>query len=315
MDSRAGTGAPSPWSIWAALLLIYVVWGSTYLAIKLNVETLPPLLSGGVRFLAAGGLLSLLLLARRGRAGMRVTQRELAACAAAGALLLVGGVGMVMLAETKIASSLAAIIASSAALWIVLLRLLTGERVAAATIGAAIAGLGGVALVVLPHADARASAVGVLIALGASISWATGSFVSRRLPLPADPFLATALEMLAGGAILLALGLARGEAAGLHLSAVSARSLGGLAYLAVAGSLVSFSAYVWLLRHVPISKVVTHQYANPLVAVLLGWAILSEEIGPNVLAGAALVVGSVAVVVRRESVSARAAEAATAETG
>ena len=210
MESRAGTGAPSPWRIWAALLLIYVVWGSTYLAIKLNVETLPPLLSGGVRFLAAGALLNLLLLARRGRAGMRVTRRELAACAAAGALLLVGGVGMVMLAETKISSSLAAIIASSAALWVVLLRLLTRERVAAATIAAAIAGLGGVALVVLPQADAHASAVGLLISLGASISWATGSFVSRRLPLPADPFLATALEMLAGGALLLALGIARG---------------------------------------------------------------------------------------------------------
>ncbi len=315
MDSRAGTGAPSPWSIWAALLLIYVVWGSTYLAIKLNVETLPPMLSGGVRFLAAGGLLYLLLLARRGRAGTRVSRRELAACVAAGAVLLVGGVGMVMVAETKISSSLAAIIASSVALWIIILRLVSGERLAAATIGAAIVGLGGVALVVLPQAGTHASAVGVLISLGSSISWALGSFVSRRMPLPADPFLTTAVEMLAGGAILLSLGLARGEAGGLDLGAVSARSLGGLAYLAVAGSLVAFSAYVWLLKHVPISKVVTHQYVNPLVAVLLGWAILSERIGPNVLAGAALVVGSIAVVVRRESGSARAAEAATAEAG
>jgi len=135
VDARAGTGgAPSPWSVWAALLLIYVVWGSTYLAIKVNVETLPPMLSGGIRFLVAGGILYLLLLARHGAGGTRVTRRELAACVVAGAVLLVGGVGMVMVAETRISSSLAAIIASSIALWIVILRLVSRERIARATV-------------------------------------------------------------------------------------------------------------------------------------------------------------------------------------
>ena len=312
MDARAGTGgAPSPWSVWAALLLIYVVWGSTYLAIKVNVETLPPMLSGGIRFLVAGGILYLLLLARHGAGGTRVTRRELAACVVAGAVLLVGGVGMVMVAETRISSSLAAIIASSIALWIVILRLVSRERIARATVGAALVGFGGVALVVAPGAGTDASLVGVLISLGSSVSWAVGSFLSRRAPLPRDPFLATAIEMLAGGVILLALGLATGEAADLDLGAVSGRSVAGLAYLSIAGSLVSFSAYVWLLRHVPISKVVTHQYVNPLVAVLLGWALLSEEITAVMLAGAALIVGSVAVVVRRESGTARDAVEAT----
>jgi drug/metabolite transporter (DMT)-like permease len=290
VDARAGTGGtPSRWSVWAALLLIYVVWGSTYLAIKVNIETMPPMLSGGIRFLVAGGILYLLLLARNGAAGTRVTGRELAACVVAGAALLV----------------------SSIALWIVILRLASRERVAAATVSAALVGFGGVALVAAPGAGADASMVGVLISLGSSISWAVGSFLSRRAPLPRDPFLATAVEMLAGGTILLALGLATGEAADFELGAISGRSVAGLAYLSIAGSLVSFSAYVWLLRHVPISKVVTHQYVNPLVAVLLGWALLSEEITAVMLAGAALIVGSVAVVVRRESGTAGDAAEAT----
>ena len=287
---------------WTALWTIYLVWGSTYLGIKVMVRTMPAFLSAGLRFGLAGAILATVL-ALRGRS-LRVSRRELAASAAMGATLLTFGVGVVTLAETRIASSVAAIIASSVPLQVVLLRSLARERVSRATLAGVVAGLCGVALVVVPASGGGSSLTGLLIMLSASVSWSLGSFFSRRLPLPADPFVATVWEMLAAGLFLGVLGLAAGEAADVHPAAFSGASLGAFAYLVVAGSLVGFSAYVWLLHHVPISKVVTHQYVNPVVAVLLGAAFLSEKLAWTTLLGAVLIVGSVFAVVRQETVPA-----------
>jgi drug/metabolite transporter (DMT)-like permease len=285
--------------IWAALLVVYVVWGSTYLGIKVVVETLPPFFSAGSRFLTAGAILASIL-ALRGTS-LRVTRRELAGSAVAGLLLLTFGVGVVHLAETRIDSSVAAMIAGTVPLQIIVLRTLAGDNPARATRLSTLAGLVGLGLVVAPGLGAGSTALGLAIMIGASISWSTGSFLSRRLSLPRNPFVATAYEMLAGGLFLSTASFARGEWAELDASAFALDSVIAWAYLVVTGSLVGFTAYAWLLRVAPISLVVTHQYVNPLVAIALGILLLGERPSPLTLAGALLVVGAVYVAVRAES--------------
>jgi drug/metabolite transporter (DMT)-like permease len=286
------------WKLWTALWIVYLVWGSTYLAIRVSVRTLPPFLSGGLRFVVAGALLAAWL-AWRGRS-LRVSLRELAAAALVGAALLTFGVGVVTYAETDIASSLAAILASSVPLQVVVLRGLFGKRPPALTLASVAVGLAGIGLVVVPGGGGESTATGLALMVGATVSWSLGSFFAGRLPLPGDRFVAAVYEMLSGGVLLLLLGLATGEAGDVDPSAFSAESIVALAYLGLVGSLVGFTAYMWLLGHAPISKVVTHQYVNPLVAIVLGAVFLGENLAVTTLAGAALVVGSVFAVVRRE---------------
>jgi drug/metabolite transporter (DMT)-like permease len=281
-----------------ALWTVYLVWGSTYLAIKISVRTLPALLSAGSRFLLAGALLALIL-TLRGRS-VRVTRRELVSSVLLGVTLLGLGVGMVTLAETRIDSSIAAMIAGSVPLQVILLRTLARERVATATRLSVVVGLVGLALVVVPGGEGASSAVGLAIMLAASVAWSLGSFFGHRLPVPEDGFVAATWEMLGAGVFLVLLGTATGELWTMEPAGFSAESLAALLYLAVAGTLVAFTAYVWLLRNAPISKVVTHQYVNPLVAIVLGAALLGEELTVATVAGAALIVGSVFVAVRRE---------------
>ena len=285
--------------LWTALWIVYLVWGSTYLAIKIAVRTLPPLLTAGTRFLAASAILALIaVVARR---SLRVPPREALAAAGLGVALLTLGVGLVHVAETRIESGVAAMIAGSVPLQIVVLRRLARERVARATAVAALVGLVGLAFVVGPGWSAGGSeAVGLLIMLTASVSWSLGSFASRRLRLPGDPFVASAYEMLGGGAVLLAVAVAAGELGDLDSSALQPGPLAAWVYLTVMGSVIGFSAYAWLLGNAPISQVVTHQYVNPLVAVALGALILDERPGPATLVGAALIVGAVAVTASRE---------------
>jgi drug/metabolite transporter (DMT)-like permease len=295
--------------VWAALLVVWVVWGSTYFGIKIVVETLPPLLSAGSRFLAAGALLALVL-ALRGKS-LRVTRRELGGSAIAGLLLLGLGVGVVHVAETRIDSSVAAMIAGTVPLQVIALRLASGENVARATRLSTLAGLAGLVLVVAPGLGAGSTALGLAIMIAASISWSTGSFFSGRLGLPRDPFVATVYEMLAGGLFLTIGATVFGEWGDLGRDAFALDSVAAWAYLVVAGSLVGFTAYAWLLRVAPISLVVTHQYVNPLVAIALGVLLLGERPSPLALVGAALVVAAVYVAVRAESPrSARPANAA-----
>jgi drug/metabolite transporter (DMT)-like permease len=288
--------------VWAALLVVWFVWGSTYFAIKIVVDTLPPLLSAGSRFLVAGMLVAAILTIRG--TSLRVTRRELGACALAGLLLLTLGVGVVHVAETRIDSSVAAMIAGTVPLQVILFRLASGESVSRATRLSTLAGLAGLGLVVAPGLGAGSTAIGLAIMISASISWSTGSFFSGRLGLPRDPFVATVYEMLAGGVLLSAGALALGEWRDVDSAAFAADSLAAWAYLAVFGSLVGFTAYAWLLRVAPISLVVTHQYVNPIVAVALGMLLLGERPNPASLGGALLVVAAVYVAVRAETASA-----------
>jgi drug/metabolite transporter (DMT)-like permease len=286
------------WKLLTALWTVYLVWGSTYVAIKISVRTLPALLSAGSRFLLAGALLALVL-SLSGRS-LRVTRRELAASALLGLSLLALGVGVVTLAETRIDSSIAAMIAGSVPLQVILLRTLARERIALATRLSVLVGLAGLAFIVVPGGEGASSAVGLALMLGASVSWSLGSFFGHRLPLPGDGFVATTWEMLSAGLFLLVLGVAAGELGTMEPAAFSLESVAAWLYLAVFGSLVGFTAYAWLLRNAPISKVVTHQYVNPLVAILLGAALLGEELSLTTGIGAALIVGSVFVAVSRE---------------
>ena len=297
-------GAPS-WMVWAALWVIYIVWGSTYLAIRVTVETLPPFLSGGVRFLVAGLIMFGVLALRRGIHEIRVTRREVGASALVGAALLFGGNGLVSLAEQEVSSSLAALIIASVPLWVILLRTLTGEKVSRATLAGVAVGFAGVALLVLPGGDSSANVAGLLTLVVASVSWASGSFFSSRLPLPRDPFVSTATQMVTGAVVLVAVGLVTGETSGLDPSEFSGASLAALAYLVTVGSLLAFTAYVWLLQNAPISKVATYAYVNPVIAIFLGWLILSESITTMILVGAAVIVSSVAFIVTKESAPAR----------
>ncbi len=289
---------PERWKIWTALGTIYVVWGSTYLAIKISVRTQPPLLSGGARF-AVAGLILAGVLAATGRS-LRVSPRELGSAVLLGVSLLTFGVGIVTVAETRIESSVAAMIAGSVPLQVVIWRTIARELVPQATRLAAAVGLIGLALIVAPDGSSGGStAVGLALMLGASISWSTGSFVSRRLPLPADPFVATVYEMLGGGIGALVLGLAVGER--LHRHDITTPTFLAWLYLVVVGSLIGFTAYAWLLRQAPISQVVTHQYVNPLVAITLGALLLGERLTALTLAGAGIVIGAVFVTVRHET--------------
>jgi drug/metabolite transporter (DMT)-like permease len=289
---------PARWKFLAALWTVYLVWGSTYLAIKVSVSTMPALLSAGTRFLLAGALLGAILLAT-GRS-LRVTRRELASSALLGLALLTLGVGVVTLAETHIDSSIAAMIAGSVPLQVVVLRTLARERVALATRLSVLAGLVGLALIVVPGGEGASSAVGLALMLGASMSWSLGSFFGQRLPLAGDGFVATTWEMLCGGFFLLVLGGLTGELGDVDPAAFSLESVAAWLYLAIFGTLVAFTAYAWLLRNAPISKVVTHQYVNPVVAIILGALLLDERLTASVAVGAALIVGSVFVVVRQE---------------
>jgi drug/metabolite transporter (DMT)-like permease len=285
--------------VWAALLVVYVVWGSTYLAIKVVVETMPPLLSAGSRFLVAAGVLAAILAVRG--SPLRVSGRELAACAAAGGLLLTLGNGMVHVAETRIDSSVAAMIVGTVPLQIVAMRIVAGDSPSRSTRVSALTGLFGLALVVAPGLGAGSTALGLAVMIAATVSWALGSFLSGSLGLPRDPFVAAVYEMAAGGFFLLLGALAFGEPAQLDGASFTASSIAAWLYLVVAGSLVGFSAYAWLLRVAPISLVVTHQYVNPLVAIALGMLLLGERPSPWTLVGALVVVGAVYTAIRAES--------------
>jgi drug/metabolite transporter (DMT)-like permease len=288
--------------LWAALATIYLVWGSTYLAIRVMVETMPPLLSAGVRFATAGAIFWLALRLLGGAERVRVTKAQVAGAALVGTLLCFGGNGLVTVAEQDVPSGLAALIIGSVPLWVVLMRSAHGDRVPRATLAGVVLGFAGLAVLVLPgDRPGDAPLWGVLLIVAASISWAAGSFYSKRTPLPEDALVSTAWQMLLGGAGMVLVGLVAGEAGGLDPAAFSAESIAAFSYLIVAGSLLAFTAYVWLLKNAPISTVATYAYVNPVIAILLGWAILSEEITLTVVVGAAAIVVSVAAVVRRES--------------
>lgn len=291
---------------WAALLVVYLVWGSTYLAIKVAIETLPVLLHGGVRFLTAGTILLVVLAVARPRS-LAMTARQFGTAALAGILLLLGGNGMVAVAEQRVSSGLAALLVAATPLWIVVLRFAFRDPPPRLTLLGVVVGFVGVAVLLLPGGGPAGGDAGhAALVVFAALSWAVGSYLTTRRPMPASPFAATAVEMLVGGAAMAALGLALGEGRGFHLAAVSGRSWAALAYLVVFGSLAAFTAYVWLLGNAPVSTVSTYAYVNPAVAVLLGALILGERLTAPVIVGGLVILAAVAIVVTAESRRARA---------
>lgn len=301
MSTQTSTRAPG-WLVWTALWTVYIVWGSTYLAIRVTVETLPPLLAMGVRFTIAGLIMYSVLLVRRGRVGVRITPRELLSCGMVGTALFLGANGMVAIAELQLPSSLAALIIASVPLWVILLRTIAGDRVRLGTLVGVVAGFSGVAILVLPgNRPDGVSLWAVGLIVFASASWAFGSFLSTRLELPKDLLVSSAYQMIGGGMALVIGGAIRGELAGFDASSWSGASLWAFFYLITIGSLVGFTAYAWLLQNAPLSKVATYAYVNPVVAIFLGWLILSEEISFMTIVGATVIVASVAFTVTKET--------------
>jgi drug/metabolite transporter (DMT)-like permease len=289
----------------AALLVVYVVWGSTYLGIRVVVKEAPPFLGMGSRYLAAGVLLGLLLSLRGGLRRLRVTRRELRGCATIGLLLPVLGNGLVSVGENLGApSGVTALLIAIAPLMIAIFRFASGDRPRGLSVFGLLLGFAGLAYLVLvgrhTGGDDRLPVGAALIVLFASTCWAFGSWVQPRLTLPRDAFVMTVHEMWIGGTILLVVGTLSGER--FDFAAYSGETWLAWGYLVVFGSMVAFSAYVWLLANAPISLVATYAYVNPVVAVALGALILDEPITSAVLVGGAVIVASVAIVISVERV-------------
>ena len=295
--------------VWVALATVYLIWGSTYLGIELAGETIPPLFAVGVRFLAAAALMFAFTAWRRGATVLKVGRRELLSCLLIGALLP-GANAILFVAERHVSTGLASLIIGAVPLWIVVMRVVTGDRPHRSALAGVAVGFGGLALLVRPSGGAPLWSL--LLVVCSSVMWATGSFLSGRLPLPRDSFAATSYEMLAGGLILLPIGLATTSP---HPSEFSGRSIFGWCYLVTFGSVVGYTAYVWLLDNAPIGKVATYAYVNPVVAIALGAIVLHESLTWTIVVGALLVLACVAIVVRRESASRDARPVPVAETG
>lgn len=299
----ATSSRPSTLAVAIALLIVYVVWGSTYLAIAVVVETLPPLLSAGLRFGFAGTVMIGALAAharfRRRVAIERPTGSHWRSAFVIGALLLLGGNGGVVLAEQFIGSGVAAVLIATVPIWLAVFdAVLQRRRPTGLVIGGLVAGIVGVGILLAPVDGMSAlDPLGVGLVVVAAISWAAGSLYARRAALPRSQLLGTGMEMLAGGIVLVVAGTLIGEIGRTDVSAFSVRSLVALAYLAVFGSLVAFTAYSWLLANVPVTTVGTYAYVNPIVAVALGAVILSEPVTPRTLVATAIIIGAVVAMV------------------
>jgi drug/metabolite transporter (DMT)-like permease len=293
-----------------AFAAVYLVWGSTYLAILYAIETIPPFLMAGTRFLVAGS--ALYLWSRLTGAG-RASKSAWVATAVTGILMLAVGNGAVTWSEQRIPSGIAALLVASVALWMVLLEFLrrNGTRPSRLSIVGLLLGFGGVALLVGPAAltDARdLDVLASLVLVGASLSWAAGSVYSRVLPRPASASLGSGMQMLAGGLVLFMVGVFSGELGRIDLAGVTTRSALSLGYLIVFGSLIGFTAYAWLLRVCTPAAVATYAYVNPIIAMLLGWLIAGEEFGPRMIVAAAIILSGVALINRASGRPAAAKE-------
>lgn len=285
----------------AAFAAVYIFWGSTYLAIKYAIETLPPFLMAGSRFIFAGAIL--FTWARFSKGYERPTLRHWRTSFIVGTLLLLGGNGLVVFAEHYLQSSFAALLIATEPLWIVLLSwawLGHGRPNWKVALGLVI-GFLGVWLLISGRAitgdnGAGSQWIGIVAVLFASLSWAAGSIYGLRGVTPKSPVLTAGMQMISGSASLLTVGLLRGELATFEPSGVSFSSLMGVLYLVVFGSLVGYTAYAWLLKNARPSMVATYAYVNPVVAVLLGWLIAGESMTSQMLVGAGVIVASVVLI-------------------
>jgi drug/metabolite transporter (DMT)-like permease/GNAT superfamily N-acetyltransferase len=300
-EERPAEPAPG-WLVWLALGSIYIIWGSTYLAIRVMVETVPPLLGAGVRFLTAGAVFYAFLALRRGLRAVSFSGRELLAATAAGTLLCFGGNGLVTVAEQDVPSGIAATLIASVPLWIILFRRFSRDPINRIALLGVLIGFAGVGVLMLPGERPDGLSIGpMLVVVAAAACWAIGSYYPRSWPLPRDTLLSTSLQMLTSGAVMVAVGAVVGEFGDVDPGGFSTKSIAGFVWLVTAGSLVAFTAYTWLLKNAPVSKVATYAYVNPVVAIFLGWLLLDESITATIAVGATLIVASVALVVSRET--------------
>jgi drug/metabolite transporter (DMT)-like permease len=287
--------------VWGALWIVYVIWGSTYLGIAVTVETIPPLLAVSTRFVAAGAIMALLVRLRGGT--MRAHPRQVAGAAVVG-LLLPGANAVLFYAERNVPTGLASLLVASVPLWVVVLRLSGRERLPVPALAGVGVGFAGVAILAQPEGGATAWGIGLCVL--SSVMWSVGSVLSRRLPMPADPFAATSWEMLVGGVAMLPLGIVAAPS-----FSPSAGSIGGWIYLVTIGSVVGYTAYTWLLANAPLGLVSTYAYVNPVVAIVLGVLFRGEILTWRLATGAAIVVAAVALVVRQEPPATQLEEAPT----
>ena len=290
---------PAPrWLVLTAFGLVYVLWGSTYLGIRIAIETIPPFLMAGVRFLIAGAILYAFA---RGRGAPRPERAHWRSAFIVGALLLVLSNGGVTWAEQTVPSGITSILVCIAPLWMVTLDWLFfgGQRPTLTMTFGLLLGLAGVIVLIGPDQIAHGGGVdpaGAAVLLTAPVFWCFGSLWSRQAPLPKAPILAIGMEMIGGGVILLVAAALTGELAHVDIQAISARSYAALAYLVVFGALIGFTAYLWLLRVTSAANVSTHSFVNPVIAVFLGWAIAGEQVTARTLAASGIIVAAVALI-------------------
>jgi drug/metabolite transporter (DMT)-like permease len=285
-----------------AFAAIYLVWGSTYLAIRYSVETIPPLVTAGIRFSVAGTILFAWAWAR----GFRPKREHWMAGAVVGALFFLVSHGMLYWAEQTVASGLAALLIATEPMFILVLGWLARQqrisRLSALGLGLGVLGVG--LLTGAELAMKSSSLLGLAAVLLASVSWAAGVVISPRLRLPADALARTAIPLICGAVMLLMAAGVSGEFHRIQWSAISLRSVLGLGYLIIFGSVVAFTAYTWLLQQCPPTLVATHTYANPVVAVLLGWLFASEPLNARVALASVAILGAIVLIRRGEQISA-----------
>ena len=296
------TRPPERGAIWLGLLVLYVVWGSTYLGIAIAVETIPPFLMAAVRFGIAGTVLMTWSLLRARGAFVAPTRREWRDTIIVGTLLLGGGMGMVAFGEQTIPSGIAALLIAMMPVWVAIFgRLFLGERLPRIAAVGIVVGFVGVAILVGPTILSQAGALdplGLAAIIISPIAWSLGSlYASHRATLPIQPLVATGTQMLAGGAVLALMAWVTGEFGRFDADAVSSESIGAVVYLTVIGSLLAFTAYGWLLRVAPLPLIATYAYANPVVAVILGAVVRNEPIDARTLLAGAVIIGAVALIV------------------
>ncbi len=300
---------PSRARVWTALAAVYVLWGSTYLGILIAIRSIPILLLGAGRFLVAGLLLYVWSI-RRGDRSDRPGVKAWAAAAVLGTIMLAVGNPAIAWSEKRIPSGVSALVIGTVPLWMALFdRLAYGRRLTRVAVLGLIVGFGGVAILAGPG-KGRVDAASVVVLVLASLSWAVASLWSRHAPAPARPLVGASMQMICAGVVLLVASAAIGEPSRVHH--LSAESLAALVYLVVAGSLVGFTAYVWLLRSTPTTLVSTYAYVNPVVAVFLGWLFESEPIGYRTGIAGAMIVAAVALIVSARPATGRRAAPAPA---
>lgn len=282
------------------LATVWILWGSVYLAIRLVVNEVDPFQAMAQRFALAGLVLTVIVVVRRGCSGMRVTKAQFGALVVTGVLLLGFGNGFQALAQVKgLSSGVAALVVAAVPAWAVLIRIVTGDRPAALTLVGVLIGFAGLALMVIlgQGAAGQMPLVGVALCLGSSIAWAIGSFLQGTLRLPKDVFTIAAYQQLLAAICSAGLAVVTRERFSIDYSPKAWLALG---YLVVAVSILAFLAFTWLLTNVPLSLTATHAYVNPIVAVGLGWLVLTEPVGMPVLLGGGVVVAAVVLIVSAE---------------